>query len=129
MVKREMIRIGINATVGFLVSLVFIGNEYTSNYYLMLFLPFYFVGMFYAGKILLNLLGKVVKTYFSCQFVSLLINPLWGTLICILLLCIGLITILSIGWLIGLGRCIYCLGTAMQLDQQCKIGSQEFDFW
>lgn len=129
MVKREIIRISIIAVIGFVVSLFMHVAGNSTEYYTMLFMPIYFIGMFYAGKILLRLLGMVVKTYFSCQFMSLLINPLWGTIICILMLVLGLMAIFSIGWLIGLGRCIYCLITAYQLDKQCRVGLQEFDFW
>lgn len=128
MIKREIIRISIIAVIGFIVSLFIICEGNTTGYYAMLFMPIYFIGMLYAGKTLLKLLGMVAKTYFSCQFMSLLINPLCGTLICILLLCFGVAVIFSIGWLIGLGKCIYCLITAYQLDQQCRVGSNEFDF-
>ena len=129
MVKREVIRIIIIAVIGFVVSLCMYTEGNTVEYSAMLFVPIYFIGMFYAGKTLLKLLGMVAKTYFSCQFMSLLINPLWGTIICILLLILGVTAIFSIGWLIGLGKCIYCLITAYQLDKQCRVGSQEFDFW
>lgn len=129
MVKREIIRICIIAVIGFLVSLCIRTGEKSIKYYAMLFMPIYFIGMFYAGKTLLKLLGVVAKTYFSCQFMSLLINPLWGTVICTLLLIFGLAAIFSVGWLIGLGKCIYCIVTACQLDKQCRVGSQEFDFW
>ena len=84
--------------------------------------------MFYAGKILLKILGVIARTFFSCQFMSLLINPLWGTLICVVLLCIGLAVIFGFGWLIGIGRCIYCLLTAYQLDKQCVENQQEY-YW
>lgn len=129
MVKREIIRISIIAAIGFVVSLFMYNEGNLTGFYAFLFMPLYFIGMFFAGKTLLKLLGMVAKTYFSCQFMSLLINPLWGTIICILLLFIGVTAIFSIGWLIGLGKCIYCLITAYQLDKQCRVGSQEFDFW
>ncbi len=123
MLKREFARIGIVGGIGLLVMIFFmLGNEGVS--WLPLIIPFYFIGMFYAGKILLKILGVVSKTYFSCQFMSLLINPLWGTIICIVLLCIGLAAIFSFGWVIGIGRCIYCLFTAYQLDSVCSTNSE-----
>lgn len=119
MLKREFVRIGILGGIGLLIMLFIIfGNEDVVNWS-SLIIPFYVIGMFYAGKILLKILGVVARTYFSCQFVSLLINPLWGTIICVVLLCIGLAAIFSFGWMIGIGRCIYCLVTAYQLDKQC----------
>lgn len=119
MLKREFVRIGILGGIGLLIMLFIIfGNEDVVNWS-SLIIPFYVIGMFYAGKILLKILGVVARTYFSCQFVSLLINPLWGTIICVALLCIGLAAIFSFGWMIGIGRCIYCLVTAYQLDKQC----------
>ncbi len=129
MVKRELIRIGTMALIGLVVSLVIGRNEDLSNYQMMLLIPVYFIGMFYAGKTLLKLLGVVAKVYFSCQFMSLLVNPLWGTLLCIVLLCLGLAFIFSFGWLLGLGKCIYCLITAYQLDKQCKVGTEDFEPW
>lgn len=87
----------------------------------MIVIPFYLVGMFYAAKILMKLLGVVAKIYFSYQFMSLLINPLWGTVICLILLVLGVSAILIFGWLIGIGRCIYGLIAVYQIDQQCII--------
>lgn len=119
MIKREVIRIIVLALLGLLFALLYINSKNEVTYYSVLLLPVYFIGMFYAGKILLKLMGIVAKTYFSCQFVSLLINPLWGSILCIILLCLGLLAILSFGWLIGWGRCIYCMITAYQLNRQC----------
>lgn len=106
---------------------VMFGNEDGVKWSLLIILV-YFIGMFYAREILLKMLGAVAKTYFSCQFMSLLINPLWGTVICIVLLCIGLAVIFSFGWLIGIGRCIYCLVTAYQIDRQCVEKQKEY-YW
>lgn len=128
MLKREFIRIGILGGIGILIMMfIMFGSESGVNW-LSLITPLYVIGMFYAGKILLKILGVVAKTYFSCQFMSLLINPLWGTVICVVLLCIGLAAIFSFGWLIGIGRCIYCLITAHQLDRQCMESQQEY-YW
>lgn len=128
MLKREFTRIGILGAIGLMIMLfVMFGNEDGVNWS-SLIIPFYVIGMFYAGKILLKILGVVAKTYFSCQFMSLLINPLWGTVICLVLLAIGLAVIFSFGWLIGIGRCIYCLVTAYQLDRQCLDRQQEY-YW
>lgn len=128
MLKRELIRIGILGGIGLLIMIfVMFGNENGVNW-TSLIIPIYIIGMFYAGKILLKILGVVVKTYFSCQFMSLLINPLWGTVICVVLLCIGVVAIFSFGWLIGIGRCIYCLVSAHQLDRECLERQQEY-YW
>lgn len=109
MLKRELVHIGILGCIGLLIMLfVMFDNENGVNW-ASLIIPFYVIGMFYAGKILLKFLGVVFKTYFLGQFVSLLINPLWGTVICVVLLCIGLAAVFSFAWLIGIGRCIYCL--------------------
>lgn len=123
MVKREIIRISVIAIMGFVVALLMLGESDLFKWYVLFFMPIYFIGTFYAGKTLIKLLGMVVKTYFSYQFMSLLTNPLWGTIICILLLVLGIAVIFVIGWLIGLGKCIYCLITAYQLDKQCKVRS------
>ena len=85
----------------------------------MLLLPFYFVGTFYAGSVLFKLIGGVLKTYFSGQFTSLLMNPLWGTIVCLLFLVLGLGAVLAFAWLYGIGRCIYSIVVAHQLDKQC----------
>ena len=129
MLKREFIRIGVLAGIGLLIMIyVMFGYEEFANWYLMI-IPFYLIGMFYASKILLKILCVVGKTYFSYQFMSLLINPLWGTVICVLLLCVGLAAVFSFGWLIGICRCIYCLVTAYQLDKQCMERRQEYYWW
>lgn len=128
MLKRELIHIGILGGIGLLIMIfVMFGNENGVNW-ASLIIPLYIIGMFYAGKILLKILGVVAKTYFSCQFMSLLINPLWGTVICVVLLCIGVVAIFSVGWLIGIGRCIYCLVSAHQLDRECLERQQEY-YW
>lgn len=128
MLKREFIRIGILGGIGlFIMLFIMFGNEDGVNWS-SLIIPLYVIGMFYAGKILLKILGVVARTYFSCQFMSLLINPLWGTVICLVILCIGLAAIFSFGWLIGIGRCIYCLIMAYQIDRQCMENQQEY-YW
>lgn len=128
MLKRELTRIAILGGIGFLIMLFVMFSGENGVNWSSLIVPFYVVGMFYAGKILLKILGVVVKTYFSCQFMSLLTNPLWGTVICLVLLCIGLAAIFSFGWLIGIGRCIYCLITSYHLDKQCMESHQEY-YW
>lgn len=128
MLKRECICIGVLGVIGLVIMIsVMFGNENEVNWSSFI-IPFYVIGMFYAGKILLKVLGVVAKTYFSCQFMSLLINPLWGTMICIVILCIGIAAIFSFGWVIGIVRCIYCLIIAYQLDKQC-LENQEAYYW
>jgi len=128
MLKRELKRIGIIGAIGLLIMFfAMFGNEGGINW-LSLIIPLYLIGMFYAGKILLRILGVVARKYFSCQFMSLLIKPLWGTVICLILLCLGLVTIFSFGWLIGIGRCICCLVKAYQIDKQCFETRQEY-YW
>lgn len=128
MLKRECTRIGILGTIGFVLMLVVMFSSEEGANWSSIITPFYVIGMFYAGKILLKILGVVVKTYFSAQFMSLLINPLLGTVICIVLLCLGIAAIFSVGWLIGIVRCICCLVTAYQLDQQCIEKRDEY-YW
>ena len=128
MVKREFTRIGILGGIGLVIMLcIMFSNENSVNWSLLI-IPFYVIGMFYAGKILLKIISVVAKTYFSYQFMSLLINPLWGTVICLILLGIGLAVIFSFGWLIGIGRCIYCIIVAYQLDKQCTELNRE-SYW
>lgn len=129
MVKREIIRIVVAAILGLSMSFFLINNDNKDTYYLLLFMPVYFVGMFYAGKLLWNLLCWVIKTFFTCQFMSLLINPLWGTLLSLILLCLGLLAILSFAWVIGLGKCMYCIISAVKIDKECKRSSVQFDYW
>lgn len=76
MMKREVIRILVAAGIGVIVALVWAYRS-DSVCWEMLLLPFYFVGTFYAGSVLFKLIGGVLKTYFSGQFTSLLMNPLW----------------------------------------------------
>ena len=85
MMKREVIRILVAAGIGVIVALVWAYRS-DSVCWEMLLLPFYFVGTFYAGSVLFKLIGGVLKTYFSGQFTSLLMNPLWGTIVCLLFL-------------------------------------------
>ena len=127
MLRREFTRIGILGGIGLLIMLfVIFGSEDGANWS-SLIIPIYVIGMFYAGKILLKVVGTVTKTYFSCQFISLLINPLWGTVICVILLGIGGIAVIfSFGWLIGIGRCICCLISAYQLDRECPERQREY---
>ena len=129
MIKKEITRIVAVALLGFFVALFCINSKNKATYYFILLLPVYFVGMFYAGRTLIKLIGAVVKTYFSFQFMSLLINPLWGTILCLLLLCLGVLVILSFGWLIGLRRCIYCVVTAYRLDQKYNASRNEYKYW
>ena len=128
MLKRVFTLIGIRGAIGFIVMLFIMFSGEDGVNWSSIIAPFYVIGMFYAGKILLKILGVVAKTYFSAQFMSLLINPLWGTVICIVLLCLGLAAIFSFGWLIGIVRCICCLVTAYQLDQQCMEKREEY-YW
>lgn len=93
MMKREVIRILVAAGIGVIVALVWAYRS-DSVCWEMLLLPFYFVGTFYAGSVLFKLIGGVLKTYFSGQFTSLLMNPLWGTIVCLLFLVLGLSAVL-----------------------------------
>lgn len=118
MMKREVIRILVASGIGVIVALVWAYRS-DSVCWEMLLLPFYFVGTFYTGSVLFKLIGGVLKTYFSGQFTSLLMNPLWGTIVCLLFLVLGLSAVLAFAWLYGIGRCIYSIVVAHQLDKQC----------
>lgn len=125
MLKRELIRISLLCTVGLLVMLFILLSEgYAIKWPLLI--PLYVLGTFYASKILLKILGKMARTFFSCQIMSFLINPLWGSIICMTLLAIGLAAIFSFGWLIGICRCIYSLIVAYRIDTQCMEPEIEY---
>ena len=70
------------------------------------------------GKTLLSMVAVVAKTYFQCQIMSLFINSFWGSVICIVLFLLGMAFVLYVGWIIGIGKCIYSLYVARQLDNQ-----------
>lgn len=119
MVKREITRIVIMVCIGLIIAVaMIIRNGENINKEVLILLPLYITGLFYTGTLLLKSLCFIIKTYCSCQFVSLLSNPLWGTIISVVLLFLGIMTVLSFGWVIGIFRCIYCLITAYQFDRQ-----------
>lgn len=117
MLMRELSRIAILTILGFCVGLYMMISE-DSSAGIMLIAPTYLLGMFYAGKTLLGMVATIAKTYFQCQIMSLFTNPLWGSIICIVLLLLGMAIVLSVGWIIGIGKCIYSLYVARQLDNQ-----------
>lgn len=117
MFMRELSRIAILTMVGLAVG-VYMMVRGDVSVGIMLISPVYLIGMFYAGKTLLSMITAVAKTYFQCQIMSLFTNPLWGSIICMALFLLGMAFVLSIGWVVGIGKCIYSLYVARQLDNQ-----------
>lgn len=120
MLKRELLRLAFIAGVGVVSSIIFWGTTGEIEWVMLVLLPLYFIGMFFAGKQMINILLLILKTYFSIQFVSIISKSLLGSVLCVLLLVLGLGAILSVGWLYGVGKCIYSLVTAHQLDRQLE---------
>ncbi len=109
------------AVLGFIIALGMLFGSSEANGESLIIMPLYFVGMFYAGKTLLKMFGAIVNMYFQYQMMCLFMKPLLGTVICIILLFVGIGIILSFGWIVGLFKCIYSLITAYQLDRECGI--------
>ena len=119
MIKREITRIVFMICVGLIIAVaIILRNGKSTDLEIIFLLPLYIIGLFYGGTLLIKAIGFIFKTYCSCQFVSLLSNPMWGTIVSIVLLVLGVIAVLSFGWVIGIFRCIYCLITAYQFDRQ-----------
>lgn len=119
MLKREIIRVVFLGIIGVFLSLYLYYTENTaiSNLYIV---PLYVIGMVYAGKYLIKLILYWSRTYLSSQMTSLIVNPLWGTLICIIVFLIGLYLIIRYGWILGILRCLYQLYTAFMMDWEIR---------
>lgn len=132
MLKRELLRLAFISVLGFVSSIIFWITTGEIEWVMLVLLPLYFIGMFFAGKQMINILLLILKTYFSFQFVSIISKSLLGSVLCVLLLALGLGVTLSVGWLFGLGKCIYSLVTAHQLDRQLEErgqGEVRYDIW
>lgn len=116
MLQRELIRSVFAVSVGVLVGfLLYMRNDMSGR--ILIAAPVYGLGLFYAGKIWLSLIGKVISTYLRAQFMSFMTHPILGTILCLLLLTLGLGIVLSFGWIIGIGKWILALVTAYQEDK------------
>lgn len=115
MLKRELLRVVLLGIVGVFVALyLYYTKEYTvSNLYIV---PLYVIGMVYAGKYLVKMILSWSRTYLSSQMTSLVVNPLWGSIICIIVFLVGLYLIIHYGWILGIVRCLYQLGSAFMMD-------------
>ena len=122
MLKRELTRIAFAGGIGIILALYLFFTGETEITLGILLVPVYCIGAFYAATTLFRLVGRLFKIYFSAQFFSLLVNPFWGTVICLFLLVIGLCAAISFGWIYGLGKCIVRIVKASKLDRGCKEG-------
>lgn len=115
MLKRELLRVVLLGIVGVFVALyLYYTKAYTvSNLYII---PLYVIGMVYAGKYLVKMILSWSRTYLSSQMTSLVVNPLWGSIICIIVFLVGLYLIIHYGWILGIVRCLYQLGSAFMTD-------------
>ncbi|MBM6939374.1 hypothetical protein H7U37_12710 [Pseudoflavonifractor phocaeensis] len=90
--------------------------------------PLYVVGIFYAGRTFLGLLGRLLSTYAHYQMMSLMFHSLSAALLCLVLLALGLAAVCTIGWLFGLVRCAAALISAAQLDRSLRESPEEWSF-
>lgn len=116
MLKRELLRITALAGAGFLLALLF-----SRSRILLLLAPLYLVGMFYAGRTLLRLVGGLFRSWGQWQMITLFAHSLMGGLLCLIFLALGLAFVASAGWMVGIVRCLMALYTAAQMDQQLKL--------
>ena len=70
MLMRELSRMAILTIIGLVIGIYMIFSE-SASVGVMLLAPIYLIGMFYAGRTLIGMVGAVVKTYFQCQLMSL----------------------------------------------------------
>lgn len=117
MLKRELIRIFVAAIVGLFIGFLVLVEEDSVAATILLF-PFYAIGIFYAGKTLIKMLGAVLKCYFQYQILSFFHRPVVGSILCILLLGLGISFVVSVGWIVGIGKCIYSIVTAIRTDRE-----------
>ena len=118
MLKHELKKLAIIAAIGFIIMLlimIILGKP--PNDFLWI-VPVYCTGMFYAGELLPKAILKIVKGLISLEYMSLLTRPFLGTFLCIVLLIISVICLASIGWIIGLFKCIHCLYVAYYQDKK-----------
>lgn len=116
MLKRELLRIAVLAGAGFLLALLFSPSQI-----LLLLAPLYLVGVFYAGRTLLGLVGGLFRSWGQWQMITLFSHSLTGGLLCLIFLVLGLAFIAAVGWMIGIIRCFMALYNAAQIDQQLKL--------
>ncbi|MBR6326051.1 MAG: hypothetical protein IKR61_04530 [Lachnospiraceae bacterium] len=119
MLKRELTRIAFAGGIGIALAIYLFAAQQADTVWEVLLIPFYCIGSLYATTALLKLVGKIIKSYFSAQFFSLLVNPLWGTILCVFLLVMGLSAVIAFGWIYGLGKCVVRVVKACELDHRC----------
>lgn len=125
MLKREVIRILALMLLGIVLGTLLgvpLGVER------LLIVPLYVVGIFYAGRTFLGMLGRLLSTYGRYQMTSLMFRSLSAALLCLVLLVLGLALVCTVGWFIGLIRCVAALVSAAQLDRSLRDSSEEWDF-
>lgn len=125
MLKRELIRILalmlLGVLLGTLLDVPFGPERFLAA-------PLYVLGLFYAGRSFLSLLGRLLSTYAQYQMMSLMFRSLSAALLCLVLLVVGLAVVCTIGWLIGLVRCVAAVISAAQLDRSLRASPEEWTF-
>jgi hypothetical protein len=118
MLRRELLRILLLAALGVAAGCLFLPAQAgLAWYWRWILAPLYLVGLFYAGRILLQMVGKLFRFWGQWQMFSFFSRPFFGTLLCGALLVAGLAFVAAVGWFIGLVRCVLALIQASQSDQ------------
>ena len=118
MFAKELRRAMVIMLIGVGIALVSITARNTRDYGLYFFVPIYWLGIVYAGRKLIQVLGNCLKVLLTCEFISLLLRPFWGTILCVILFGIGLVGILCLGWIYGLYKCGNCLWESYKADRR-----------
>lgn len=117
MLKRELIRIGAAGALGAILGVI-MSISYGNAVWMLM--PVYVVGTFYAGRLIFQGLKGSFKNYISGQMLCLWSHPILGTIISILFLGLSVAVVLMIGWLVGIGKCIYSVLKAVQEDRRIR---------
>lgn len=125
MLKRELIRILALMLLGLVLGTLL---GVPPGLERLLGAPLYVVGIFYAGRTFLSLLGRLLGTYAQYQMMSLMFRSLPAALLCLVLLALGLALVCTVGWFLGLIRCAAALISAAQLDRSLRDSLEEWNF-
>ncbi len=125
MLKRELIRIMALLLLGLVLGTLL---GVPSGLERFLGAPLYVVGIFYAGRTFLSLLGRLLGIYAQYQMMSLMFRSLPAALLCLVLLALGLALVCTVGWFLGLFRCAAALISAAQLDRSLRDSPDEWNF-
>ena len=120
-VQRELIRILLLMLIG-VAAAIWVVPEFGELDFLPKWLiPFYIVGIVYAGKYLFFAIWKLFKTFFQYQMMSLIVNPLVGTIVCAILLILGIALLIAFGWIFGWIRCLYIMYEDHKFDRGLEM--------